>query len=48
MIDLACIVCKAVDPMRRPVLQMRFQIARKAVVGLAVDRAEDLAEAAAL
>ena len=47
----ACVVCKAVDPMRRPCSANEvLQIARKACIGsgLAVDRAEDLAEAATL
>ena len=46
-----CFVCEAVDPMRRPCSANEvLQIARKACIGsgLAVDRAEDLAEAAAL
>ena len=47
----ACFVYEAVDPMRRPCSANEvLQIARKACIGsgLAVDRAEDLAEAAAL
>ena len=47
----ACFVFEAADPMRRPCSANEvLQIARKACIGsgLAVDRAEDLAEAAAL
>ena len=46
-----CVVCEAVDLLRRPCSANEvLQIARKACIGsgLAVDRAEDLAEAAAL